>query len=81
MDALRMPEAPRWQFLRDRIEQLEIGAVGLLSELGQVVPEWPFDRAWITKVALIEAESALRRALQAADVAVEIAQMADRITE
>ena len=43
--------------------------------------DWPFDKARMVKIALIEAESALRRAEEAAHGAVSIAQMAEKITE
>ena len=81
MSAQHFPEALHWQLLRGRIAQIEAGLHQLLSDVGLSVPEWPFDKSRVVKVALLEAEAAVRRAEEAAAGAVEIAKMAETIPE
>jgi hypothetical protein len=72
-------EAAMWQRLIGRIEQLRQSTHGLITDFPTAVPEWPFDKARVLKVALMEAESAIKRAECAATGAVELARMADRL--
>jgi hypothetical protein len=73
------PDGARWQRLRGRIEEMKTGVHRLIVAGEGRVPDWPFDKSRIVKGALLEAESALKRAEQASEGAVDIARMAERI--
>ena len=81
MTSEHFPEALHWQLLRGRIAQTSAGLHQILADVGLSVPDWPFDKSRIVKVALLEAETALRRAEEAAEGAVGIAKMAEQIPD
>ena len=72
-------EAWRWQRMLGRIEQARAGATDLIKDSIAMAPEWPADKSRIVKVALLEAERALKRAEDAAGGAVYVAKL-DELT-